>query len=263
MLLPLFRARGWILVCVFTLTVVLASRAEESIDSVEKAAVEWAKIRAETVRLETEWKSRRELLESSQVALKERIRFLENKRDALTAKTASERQSLAALNENTATATRAMATVTTHLNQLTAQVVQLRPSLPPRLSQALELPYRSLADTAISPGDKVQLLVKLLNRCAQFNKSVTFAEEALSPETGAPPRLLEVLYWGLSHGYALDRTSGKAYYGSPGEKAWTWEVLNGETERISTLIAIYKDKADPLFVDVPARISPFPAEPKR
>ena len=239
-----------------------SARGADSIESIEKTAGEWAKLRIETVRLETDWKSRRELLESSLVALKERIRFLESRQDALLAKSADERQALAELKTGHGAAAKALAEIKTRLDQLGAGLIQLRPSLPPRLAEALELPLRSLADATTSPGDKVQLIVKVLNRCAQFNKMVTLADEVLAPEAGSTPRMLEVLYWGLSHGYALDRVNGKTYFGHPGEKAWAWEPLADQAEKISALIAIYKDKADPVFVEVPARVSEFPVEPK-
>ena len=99
-------------------------------------------------------------------------------------------------------------------------------------------------------------------RCTQFNKAVTLADEVLAPEAGTEARMLEVLYWGLSHAYALDRTNGKAYFGHPAESAWVWEPLPQQTEKISSLIAIYKDKADPVLVEVPARVSDFSTEPK-
>lgn len=262
MLTPLFRSRSFSAVGVCLFAAAFRAHAADSIESVEKIAGEWAKIRMETVRLEAEGKSRREMLESSLVALQERVRFLESRRDAILTKTASDRQTLAELKDAHAAAGKTMGEIAHRLDGLAVALLRLRPSLPPRLSQALELPYRSLADPATSPGDKVQLIVKVLNRCAQFNKTVTLADEALSPENTAESRLLEVLYWGLSHGYALDRVNGKTYFGHPGEAAWVWEPLPDQAEKISALIAIYQDKADPVFVEVPTRVSEFPAEPK-
>jgi len=229
---------------------------------VEKSAAEWAKLRVETVRLETEWKTRRAMLESSLVALRERSHFLEGRRDALVAKTSTDREALAELKAVTATTAQAMSDVTRRLDLVGVAVIKLRPSLPPRLASALELPYRSLADPSISPGDRMQLIVKLLNRCTQFNKAITVTDEVLAPEAGSEARMLEVIYWGLSHAYALDRTNGKAYFGHPGESTWTWEALSKQTEKVASLLAIAKDKADPVLVEVPARVTELSADPK-
>ena len=72
-------------------------------------------------------------------------------------------------------------------------------------------------------------------------------------------RMFEVMYWGLSHGYAIDRTAGRAFFGSPGPKGWTWEPDPALAPRVARLIAIYRDKADPVVIEVPARITdPLP-----
>lgn len=238
----------------------VAAFGAESIDSVQKSAADWAKIRSETVRLETEWKLRRELMGSTITALQERFKFLETNKDALMAKTAGDRKTLTDLAAKQEEAAKSMDAVGEKLGQINQRLIQLLPSLPPRLAQALELPYRSLADTSISAGERTQLMVRILNRCAQFNKTITFAEEVMNPENEATPRMMEVLYWGLSHGYALDRSTGKAYLGQPSAKGWAWDPAAGETEHISRLIAVYKDQADPDFVETSARVSAFPAE---
>jgi hypothetical protein len=64
----------------------------------------------------------------------------------------------------------------------------------------------------------MQLAMTVLNRCALFNRTVTCGDEVLtiSGEQGA--KSLEVIYWGLSHAYALDRAAGKAWYGAPGAR---------------------------------------------
>ena len=81
---PSHPSRLRILLCLALLPLRLA--AADSIDTVEKSAVDWAKIRAETVRLQTEQQSERELLQSTVAALRERVRLLEEKRDSLAAK---------------------------------------------------------------------------------------------------------------------------------------------------------------------------------
>lgn len=258
---PLFRTQCRRALLVIALVPLLA-RAEETIDSVQQAATEWARIRIETVRLDTEWTAQRRLLESSIGALKERIGFLEERRDALAAKTAADRRTAAELNDKNTAAGRTMDAVTAQLDLFSGQLARLRPWLPPRLAQALELPYRTLADSATSPSERAQLIVRVLNRCAQFNKTITFAEEVMDPEGSATPRMMEVLYWGLSHGYALDRSGGKAYFGHPTAPGWAWEPLPGQGGHVAQLIAIHQDKADPEFVEVPVRVSSFPAEPK-
>lgn len=228
--------------------------AADSIDSVEKAATEWVKVRAETVRVETEWASQRELLELTAKALAERAQAAEDKRDNLKAKTLTDRTELAAAQQKNQAAADRMQAVDARLKAMSDKLSQLRPSLPPRLSEALELPYRTLAGTDLGPAERMQVTMTVLNRCAQFNRLVTCGQEVLTIEGEPGPRSFEVVYWGLSRGYALDRGAGKVWLGSPGPKGWQWEPHPEAVRPVEQLIAVYSDKAEPEFVAVPAKL---------
>ncbi len=224
-----------------------------------QVVTEWSKVRGETVRLEEDWRVERELLQSTRRALQEQVTRLENEKRALEASTATERDSLAELAAGNAAAQASLKSAGQRLEAMAAQLIALRPWLPPRLSQALELPYRSLADPALSPTERMQLVTTLLNRCTLFDRSITYGEEVIAVPGETENRMLEVIYWGVSHGYALDRTAGKAYFGSPGAKGWAWEPIPAMAAQIGRLITIYRDKGDPVAVEVPARITdPLP-----
>ena len=100
----------------------------------------------------------------------------------------------------------------------------------------------------------MQLTMTVLNRCTQFNRSINFEEELLNPGGDKNAQLLEVIYWGLSHGYALDRAKGGAWFGSPGAAGWQWEPVTDGAKPVAELIAIYQSKGEPVFVEVPARL---------
>lgn len=249
---PLLR----LLVLLSGLAAAAASGAEPSATSVaavQKAVSDWAKVRQETVRLESTWETERQLLHSTLKAMQERAQTLAEEKKTLAAKTAGERTALTTLAAENAASQAALDAAAARLAKVGDQLAELRPSLPPRLSRALDLPYRSLSDPKLSPGERMQFIMTILNRCAQFNGTISYDEEplALPGETGT--RLLEVIYWGASHAYALDRSGGKAYLGVPGGKGWAWEPLDAVAP-VTELIAIYREKSDPHFVEVPARL---------
>ena len=224
----------------------------DTLGPAEKAASEWIKTRVETARIESEWRSEKPLLESTINGLKERADSLEEKRDHLNANTAKDREELEAMAAKNSAAAEDLKATDARLQALVAKLSDLRPMLPPRLSEALELSYRSLANPSLGVGERMQIAMTVLNRCALFNHTVTCGEEVLTMEGSPGPKSLEVIYWGLGHGYALDRAEGKVWYGQPGSKRWQWDPLADSVGPVTSLMAVYNDKADPDFVPVPA-----------
>ena len=233
----------------------VAAAPPEPLDAVEKAAGDWVKVRTETVRLETDWALQKDLLESTVNALAERAQAAEDQRERLKAKTAQDRTDLAELQARNKLATDSMQAAGTRLQDVAARLAQLRPSLPPRLSEALELPYRSLGNRDLGPAERMQVVMTILNRCAQFNRIVTCDEEVLAIPGEPGAKALAVMYWGLSHGYALDRATGRAWLGAPGPGGWNWSPHPEAAQQVAALIAVHNDKAEPEFVPVPAQLA--------
>jgi hypothetical protein len=221
----------------------------------DDAAGRYIKMQIEEARLETEWSSQRQLLEALVRADKERAASLEESRDQMTAKTASVREELDAMHSKIEVAKDDTKVLETRLDALSARLVALRPSLPPRLSEALEMSFRTLAGAGVPTSDRLQVSMNVLNRCAEFNRTITVGEEVLTLEGEPPEKSVEVIYWGLSHGYALDSAGRKAWLGSPGPDGWRWEAKPDAVDSVARLIGIAQDKADPGFVAVPAMVT--------
>jgi Protein of unknown function (DUF3450) len=220
----------------------------------EKAAGAWITTRLETARLDSAWISERPILQSTVKGLSERARELEEKRDLIKSTTAKDREEIDAMKTKNRAAADDLHLAEGRLQALVAQLMQLRVSLPPRLSEALELPFRSLGNPALASGERMQLVMTLLDRCAVFNRTVTCGEEVLSMDGEQGARSLGVIYWGLGHAYALDRAASKAWYGAPGPHGWQWESRPDAVPAVTRLISIYNDRADPDFVSVPATL---------
>ena len=218
----------------------------------EKAASDWIKTRLETARVESAWVSEKPLLESTINGLNERAQALEEKSELLRATTAKDREEFDTLQAKNKAAGDDLHAADGRIQALSAKLVEMRPWLPPRLSEALELPYRSLANSGLASGERMQLAMTILNRCALFNRTVTCGDEVLTIAGDQGAKSFEVIYWGLSRGYALDRAAAKAWYGAPGNRGWQWDPSPDAVRPVENLMAVYNDKADPDFVAVPA-----------
>lgn len=232
------------------------------LDDVQKTVGDWVRVRAETARIEDDWTWQQTLMRSTLDALQERTRQLEGKRAELEARTAEERRDTADLMSRRQALKGAQEQAADHLRLLGKRLSLMRAWLPPRLSAALELPYRSLAEPDASAGERMRYAMVILDRCVQFNRLVSEGEEMITAANGEK-RLMEVVYWGLSHGYALDRSRNEAYLGAPSESGWAWTALPGMAPQVARLINTSLDKAEPAFVILPVEtVHPAALNPK-
>lgn len=243
-----------------------AAHTAEPLEEIDRLARDWVSLRTETARLETAWQTEQTLLGSTIAALQERSAALEEKRDLLRAQTAREREEIDTLRARNKSAVADLAAGEARLRVLTQRLLALRPSLPPRLSDALEMAFRSLANPALPASERLQLVMTALNRCAQFNRQITVGDEVLAVEGERLPKALDVIYWGLSHGYAIDRGTRQAWLGRPDGHTWRWAKHPEAFAAAAQLIAIAHDKGDPALVSVPAQITralpaPVPSAP--
>jgi hypothetical protein len=244
----------WILLSACAAARLCASDPTPSLDAVEKTVAAWVNTRAETSKLVSAWASEQPLAESTALALEQRAKLAEEKAEQLRAKTAEQRGDLSALEAKNREASDALAAAEQDTQALQQQVIGLQTQLPPRLRAALTLPYQSLAKADLPSGDRMQFTLTIINRCLQFNHGVSYGEETLTIDAAAP-QIYEVIYWGLSRGYALDRKSKKAWVGSPSPQGWRWESTDAEAvPKVERMIAAYNDKAEPALVDLPARV---------
>jgi len=239
----------------FLAFVTLACAAEVTLYEAKQSAAQWVGLRVEAARLESAWREERALVESMATALEERAQATEEKRDLTRAQTSGDRAELEGLREKISAEAGDLQALEAGLRSLTARLQALRPGLPPRLSDALELSYRSLGDEKLGVGERMHVVMTMLNRCAHFNRSVTVGEDVLALEGEATPKSLEVIYWGLSHGYAIDPTTRQAWLGAPVAGSWRWEPQPEAYAAVADLLSIARDQADPRFVAVPATVS--------
>jgi hypothetical protein len=242
----------WICLCV---AVSPLARAADALETADKSAAEWIKLQLENSRAESDWRTQRELLTTLVNALNERASLLEEKRELAKAATAKERDELDGMRAKNLAASNDLKALEERLEALSIKLIALRPSLPPHLSDALEMSYRSLASADLPVGERMQVAMTVLNRSAQFNRQVTTGEDVLSLDGEPPQKSFEVIYWGLSHGYAMDPAAHKAWLGRPQPGAgWRWEPKPEAFDAVVKLIAVANDKADPVYVAVPAAI---------
>lgn len=225
----------------------------DPLEDVQKSSEAWIQTRLDTARAESDWKTERELLTTTLAAYEDRATTEEEKRDFAQAKTAKEREELGALREKAKAAKADLEAGDVALKSLVANLESFRAKLPPHLASGLEFAFRSLRDPHLTTAERMQFTITILTRCAQWDRTLTHAEEIVT--VAGKPKALDAIYWGLSHGYALDRKTGQVWLGRPDADQWTWEEVPGMADRVARLIAVFEGKVDPEFVLAPAHVN--------
>ncbi len=236
------------------LSTVTGLHGAESLESVQESARKWVDLRLETSRLEADWAWQKELLQSMEDTLGLKVRQLEEKEALLQARTASQSEQVEKSREQASQLRIELEEVEGHIQVIVEDLQNVRAFLPPSLSNSLELAYTSLNEPGLSLGEKMQLVVTVLNRCQQFNGMISYREEIVP--TQDKEKVLSVIYWGLSHAYALDRKTGDTFLGKPAEEGWTWIPRPGMKSEVSRLISIFNEEIDPELVKAPVQVNP-------
>jgi hypothetical protein len=230
----------------------LVSFAGTPLGDVEVAAADWAHIEAESVKVEQEWSFGKPFLENLLAERNLRLKELNSKLLAARANGRKNAEDQAGSRERIEAAHAYLAAADVSLNETVAVLQASRSRLPPRLSDSLELSYRTMGEVERPISERWQAVTVIVNRCFQFNHTIVKAEELLQVE-GAAPRLVETIYWGLAQGYALDRAENRAWRGSPEPGGWKWEPFDGQ-KPLAHALAIYSERADPYFMPLDAKL---------
>ena len=225
----------------------------DSIKAIQESTRKWTEIRMETVKLQEDWVWEKNILQNTKDALSQQLESMKAQKKLIEAETALARDDLDKAKSENVQLKKALIATEEYTQEMIERLKILLPQLPPRLSEALKLAYESLDDDEISLGEKQQLIVTICNRCTQFNNLVTYSEEKVDPD-GADARVLQVIYLGLSQGYALDRSEKTVFYGYSDGEQWRWEEDRSLAGEIRQLIDVFKEEADPEIVAVPATI---------
>lgn len=222
---------------------------------IQESAAKWSEIRSETSRLQSDWVAERSVLNSSISGLNIEADQLELEQKAMASEAQKHTEEIDRLTARNQANDAAIAQTVERLASLSGELIALRPALPPRLSNALDLPYRSIAQADMEPADRMRYTMAILNRCQQFDQTFVMTEEVLPVEAGGEDRLLEIVYWGLSQACALDRSANETFIGRPVDGVWTWVPAPGLAEAAAKLIAVRQDEVPPDFVTLPFQVT--------
>lgn len=105
----------------------------------------------------------------------------------------------------------------------------------------------------VSPTERVQTVVSLLNEVDKFNNSFSLYSEKRKNEKGEEVSV-ETAYVGLGAAFFVNQTGEFAGSGSPGEKGWEWSPDASLAGPVREVVRIYRGERTATFVPLPVTV---------
>ena len=107
-------------------------------------------------------------------------------------------------------------------------------------------------NTKISPAERFQNVVGILNEVTKANNEITVVYE-VHELADKKPSEVQAIYVGLAQAYFVS-PGGDAGIGRAGPDGWTWEPSKAIAGEVLTALEILQGKHTPAFVPLPVRI---------
>ena len=149
------------------------------------------------------------------------------------------------------------------VDSLQIQVEEAFKILPTPLVKRLQ-PFRQklnnrIENNNISLRQRVDTLLSLLQAISLYHRNISLERQEFSLEDGVS-REFQVMYFGLSIAYFVNKSGTVAGYGSPSKSGWVWKRDDSLALEISTGVDMVNNRAMPRFLKLPF---PQPKEPNQ
>ena len=233
----------------------------ESNKTLRATIQKWVGVMKETQAAQQGWKKNKQILEDSREGLQLEIEQLEEEIAAAKERIATADSSSADKLERKRAYEAGREALRAGLDRVEAQVSAVIPLLPEELAstpkmEAALADHRKYVDTTekeeLSLNKRLTSMLTILTESEKFNQTIQLFSNR-PKEVDGEQRLFDVLYFGVSIGYAVDAEGTVAFQLSPGENGWEDRRLagNGEAEAVRELLNVADKSGETMLVAVP------------
>ena len=234
--------------------VTASAQNEVTLDEVRSTLSQWVETRQLTSRLQADWRSEKEMLEQTAALYEKELSGLNEQLAKTETGSAQVTEDRARLEAEEKELREAEAAVAEWVKQCEQRLGRLASAFPPPLASKLAELVKRMPDdpseTRLSPLERMQNVVGILNEVDKFNGSIVVESELQTRPSGEEIQV-RTLYVGLGQAYFVDQTGTFSGVGRPSLEGWAWEEQAGLGERILRAIAIYDNSRPPAFEALP------------
>lgn len=229
-----------------------------SIEAMRATLGKWVEARETASKALSDWQTEKEMLEQTATLFEKDLANLDEqmaKTDTGTSQVEKEKAKLEAEKSELEAASEQVSETATKLEQ---RLKSLTKALPPPLVEKLQPLMKRVpqdpAHTRITPVERMQNLVGILNEVDKFNGAIT-VESELQKRPSNEEIQVKTLYVGLGQAYFVDKTGDFAGVGVPSLSGWEWKEQPELAGAIQRCIAIYENTEPPAFVGLPLTVN--------
>lgn len=253
---------GWqIGVCCALLMV--SGRASAATNDTQKTDVElfqqqvkqWLALKSACASEASDWRT-------TEQRMQEEVRLLELRRDQLEQEKKRLDETLASrdteqesLLKNVDATQRALQSLEALPNEWEHTLQALYRRIPAPLQEELQMDADVPGGTDWTVSQRLRRLLDLYGRIEQLQQQVHVVTEVMEVRPGES-REVDVMYLGISAGYAVARDGTWAAVGRPGTEGWQWSAAEGKADIIRQAMRVCANEEPPELVRLPLQFNP-------
>ncbi len=217
----------------------------------------WVETRQLIARIKADWQADKETLDHTGQLVSRELKAVQEQKSKLTTNSATAQKEWAENEQLKNAAAGGLDKARQFATTFEAKIVKLVPRLPVPLQDILRpLLARLPADAAttkLTPSERVQVVVGILNEVDKFNSAVTVFSEKRKNDAGEEVAV-ETVYIGLGATYFVNESGDFAGMGSPGAAGWEWSNKPELATPVRDVVRIYRNERPARFIPLPASI---------
>lgn len=144
------------------------------------------------------------------------------------------------------------------LDRAEAELRKWEHIIPHSLAAPLKNAFQQLPTTheqtrRISVLRRLQLVIALYIQIENLQHNIHVTKEVLPTDNGAKKEM-DVLYLGLSRGFAISRDGKRATVGIPNNNGWQWTADKGIAKQVQEAVAVFNRKQTARLVSLPMQV---------
>ncbi len=234
-----------------TLAPVFAQQAE--VDRLNGLTDRWIELELERAEAWNAWKAQKQIFEIHLAALEDQKKALEAEITEVVNQNDNREAEVESLDAAIAEQREFLQSLESALPGLESDTIGAVGVFPPPLREELagqiDGVRRAIDGETTALSRRIQWLLTIVTTAERFNNTLTLSSEIR--DIGDRQAQIQVLYWGLASGFAVQEQLGKAWILSPAREGWEWAEADEHVREIADLIRIFEKRKEPGIIMLP------------